>query len=59
MLEKSFRLDKESKDIWDALTNVFAQGYRTRELSNKNTPLDKIISTSQFGNLVEKNILGK
>lgn len=59
MLEKSFGLEQESRDVWNALTNVFAEGYRTKELSNKNTPLERIISTSKFGDLVVKNILGK
>jgi len=57
MLEKSFGLEQESRDIWNALTNVFAQGYRTKELSKSNTPLEMIVSTSQFGDLVVKNIL--
>jgi len=56
MLEKSFGLEKESKDVWNALTSVFADGHRTKELSN-NTPAEKILSTSEFGDLVVKNIL--
>jgi len=32
MLDKSFGLKRESQDVWNALTNVFAQRYMTREL---------------------------
>ena len=57
MLEKSFGLEKESQDVWNALTNVFARGYRTEELSNEKTPLENIVSTSEFGAIVKENIL--
>jgi len=57
MLDKSFGLKQESQEIWAALTGVFAQGFRTQELATSSTPLEKIISTSQFGDLVVKNIL--
>jgi len=59
MLEKSFGLEGESKDVWNALTKVFATGYRTRELAGKKTPLEKIVSTSEFGSLVGINIMEK
>ena len=57
MLEKGFGLEQESKEVWNALTNVFAEGYRTKELA-KNTPLEKILTTSQFGDNVVANIRG-
>ena len=56
MLEKSFGLKKESTAVWNALISIFARGYRTKELSN-NTSAEKILSTSQFGDLVVTNIL--
>ncbi len=56
MLEKSFGMKQESKDIWNALTDVFAKGYRTQELAGRGTPLERIVSTSQFGDLVVENI---
>lgn len=58
MLEKSFGLEQESKEVWNALTNVFAKGYRTKELAEE-APLENIISTSQFGDIVRDNILGR
>jgi 3-isopropylmalate dehydrogenase len=56
MLE-AFGLEAESRDIWGALTSVFAQGYRTRELAKNGAPLEKVVSTSQFGDMVVENIL--
>jgi 3-isopropylmalate dehydrogenase len=58
MLDKSFGLKQESNDIWEAMNKVFVEGYRTRDLANHETPADRLISTSQFGDLVVKNILG-
>jgi len=58
MLEKSFGLEKESKAVWAALTGVFADGYRTKELAGKATPAEKILSTTKFGDLVAGKIGG-
>jgi 3-isopropylmalate dehydrogenase len=103
MLDKSFGLKEESRDVWNSLTNVFAQGYMTGELvrklddsqrkarneddlrrlypafqamnplvtkleaeiliseANKKYDTDlgaRVVSTSHFGELVAKNILG-
>ncbi len=57
MLEKSFGLEKEANEIWDSLSNVFGDGYRTKELANANTLENKILSTSQFGDRVRDRIL--
>ena len=57
MLEMSFGLKEESEDIWNALTGVFASGYRTQELARNNTPLEKILSTSRFGDMVVAKIM--
>jgi 3-isopropylmalate dehydrogenase len=57
MLDKSFGLKKESDVIWNALTKVFSDGYRTSELATKSTPKNMIVSTSKFGDLVVENIL--
>jgi 3-isopropylmalate dehydrogenase len=65
MLEKSFGLSQEAKEVWAALTRVFAEGYRTGELAIKSnppqpedTPLDKILSTSQLGDKIVEYIRG-
>lgn len=57
MLEKSFSLNQESNVVWEALNKVFADGFRTKELARNNTILEKIISTTQFGDKVTENIL--
>ncbi|MGV8151605.1 MAG: isocitrate/isopropylmalate dehydrogenase family protein [Candidatus Nanoarchaeia archaeon] len=56
MLDKSFGLEKESKDAFSAMEKVFLDGYRTRDLTRQNTPLEKIVSTSRFGDLVVEKI---
>jgi 3-isopropylmalate dehydrogenase len=57
MLEKAFGLEEEAKAVWNALTEVFGQGYRTGELAGPSTPQDMILSTSQFGDKVVEVIL--
>ena len=57
MLEKSFGLKQEAREVWDALTKVFSDGYRTGELAKEDTPLEKRLTTSQFGDLVVSNIM--
>lgn len=57
MLDKSFGLEKESGEIWNALNQVFADGFRTQELAKKGIPLEKVISTTKFGDKVTENIL--
>jgi 3-isopropylmalate dehydrogenase len=56
MLEH-FGLKEESKLVWNSLFDIFARGYRTGELADKNTSKEYIISTSRFGEIVAKNIL--
>jgi 3-isopropylmalate dehydrogenase len=56
MLEKSFALNNEASIVWNALTSVFAEGYRTQELKTSSTPKEKIVSTLQFGSLVAERI---
>jgi 3-isopropylmalate dehydrogenase len=56
MLEMSFGMDKEAKELWQAMQSVFAQGYSTEDLSKKDTGV-KIVNTSTFGDLVVKELL--
>ena len=56
MLDKSFGLEQEAKNVWGALIGVFANGFRTRELARSSTPLEKVVSTTQFGDLVVQGI---
>lgn len=51
MLEKSFELPEAAQGIWDAMRNVFAQGFTTPDLRDpegKSNP----ISTKEFGDKV-------
>jgi 3-isopropylmalate dehydrogenase len=59
MLDKSFNMEYAARDIWKGMDTVFAHGFRTAELKRENTPHSKVVSTSQFGDLVVQQILGE
>ena len=56
MLDMSFGLQEEATIVWAGLHSVFGNGYRTAELATQDTPKERIISTSKFGDLVEMHI---
>jgi len=56
MLEYSFRLERESEAVWNALRDVFGDGYRTLDLANHLTSKKRVVTTSEFGNLVAQRI---
>ncbi len=51
MLENSFGMEKEAKNIWVAMQNVFGEGYSTADLSKPGSGV-KMINTDQFGDKV-------
>ncbi|HPO16525.1 MAG TPA: 3-isopropylmalate dehydrogenase [Candidatus Hydrogenedentes bacterium] len=51
MLEKSFGMEEESRQIWNAMRQVFGAGFTTSDLRDPEGKL-KIISTSDFGDRV-------
>jgi 3-isopropylmalate dehydrogenase len=55
MLEMSFGMDKEAKNLWQAMQSVFAQGFSTADLSKPGAGI-KMISTVEFGDLVAKEL---
>lgn len=57
MLEMSFGMEKEAKNVWHAMQSVFAQGFSTADLSRPGADV-KMINTQAFGDLVIKE-LGK
>jgi len=57
MLEMSFGLEAEAKNVWHAMQSVFTQGYSTRDLSKPDADV-RMISTDSFGDLVAQE-LGK
>ena len=56
MLEMSFNMVKEAKNIWQAMQNVFAQGYSTADLLTPGSNI-KMIKTDEFGDLVAKELV--
>ena len=55
MLEMTFSLDQEAKNVWHAMQSVFAQGYSTADLSKPGSDV-KMISTDGFGDLVVEEL---
>ena len=51
MLENSFSMEEESKNIWAAMQDVFTDGYSTADLSKPGADV-VMISTEQFGDRV-------
>ena len=56
MLEMSFNMTQEARNIWQAMQNVFAQGYTTADLSTPGSGI-KMIKTNEFGDLVAKELV--
>jgi len=55
MLEMSFGMEQEAKNLWNAMQSVFAQGYSTPDLSKPGSDV-KMINTDQFGDLVVEEL---
>jgi len=54
MLENSFNMEQEAKNVWAAMQDVFADGFSTADLSKPGSGVT-MIGTDQFGdNVVEK-----
>ena len=56
MLEMSFNMTQEARNIWQAMQNVFAQGYSTADLLTPSSNI-KMIKTNEFGDLVAKELV--
>jgi 3-isopropylmalate dehydrogenase len=52
MLEKCFGLQAESDAIWAAIRRLFAEGFRSYDLIDADTPADKILGTRAFGDKI-------
>jgi 3-isopropylmalate dehydrogenase len=55
MLEMSFGMDSEARNVWQAMQSVFAQGSSTPDLSKPGSDV-KMISTDGFGDLVAEEL---
>jgi 3-isopropylmalate dehydrogenase len=51
MLEKSFRMEKQARMVWDAMRRVFGAGYTTADLRDPQGQL-AVIRTEEFGGRV-------
>lgn len=58
MFSRCLALPKEAEDIWTALFSVFEAGFVTRDLAAPNTDDKKLLSTTQFGDMVARHIAG-
>lgn len=57
MLESSFGMHEESKNVWQAMQSVFADGYSTADLSKPGSGV-KMINTDEFGDKVVAALRG-
>ncbi|MBX2868733.1 MAG: 3-isopropylmalate dehydrogenase [Acidiferrobacterales bacterium] len=55
MLEMSFGLNQEAKNLWQSMQSVFAAGYSTSDLSKPGTGVT-IVSTQEFGDRVAESL---
>ena len=55
MLEYSFAMVDEAKNVWDAMQSVFAAGYSTSDLSKPGTGVT-MLSTDEFGDKVVEHL---
>ncbi|MDE0715380.1 MAG: 3-isopropylmalate dehydrogenase [Gammaproteobacteria bacterium] len=51
MLEMSFGMDREAKNLWQAMQQVFAGGYSTPDISKPGSDIT-MVSTEEFGDRV-------
>ena len=56
MLEMSFNMAQEARNIWQAMQNVFAQGYSTADLLTPGSNIN-MIKTNEFVDLVAKELV--
>ena len=55
MLEMSFNMEQEARNVWQAMQSVFGQGFSTPDLSKPGKNV-KMISTDGFGDLVVEEL---
>ena len=55
MLENSFAMDREAKNVWSAMQGVFGDGFSTADLSKSGGDA-KIINTDEFGDKVAQKL---
>jgi 3-isopropylmalate dehydrogenase len=58
MLEYSFGMVDEARNVWDAMQSVFADGYSTSDLSKPGSGVE-LLPTNKFGDKVVEHLLAK
>ena len=56
MLRYSLNMEKEAANVELAVSKVLESGYRTLDISDKNTEKHKIIGTSDMGDMVADSL---
>ncbi len=56
MLRISFQLEKEAKDIEDAVEAVINYGFRTNDISTLKTSNNKILGTKEMGEMITNHL---
>ena len=58
MLEMTFGMDEEARNLWQAMQSVFASGYSTPDLARRGEH-ETIISTAEFGDRVIRELASR
>lgn len=56
MLRLSFGLEKEAQAIERAVSKVIGEGFRTKDIADRNSPKDKILGTKDIGKKIAYHI---
>ncbi|MGI9316521.1 MAG: isocitrate/isopropylmalate family dehydrogenase, partial [bacterium] len=56
MLEMSFGMEQEAKNLWESMQSVFAAGYSTPDLSKPGVDVT-MVSTQEFGDRVAEHLI--
>ena len=56
MLEYSFGMQEEARNVWHAMQSVFADGYSTADLSKPGSGV-QMLSTEAFGDKVVEHLI--
>lgn len=56
MLKYSFKLQEEWKSVWNAVSLILKEGWRTKDIASKTTPENKILGTDEMGDKIAEFI---
>jgi 3-isopropylmalate dehydrogenase len=56
LLDISFGLKEEADTVIKAVEQALRDGYRTRDIADASTPLEKVLGTEVMGNVVSNNV---